>query len=383
MSPTTTAAAVISAGRRCNVEHLPLPEDLRGGALVAIEAAAVCGTDRAHYQDEQFWQRGSVVLGHENVGRVLAIDDAARKRWGVTIDDRVVVEETIPCGQCRDCRDGQAHRCPATDFRTPGALRYGRTPVDVWPGLWGGFAEHLYIHPRSWLHPVPEALDPHVAAFANPVANGLRWLGEVANVHPDETVLIIGPGSHGLGCVLAARSLGCDVLAAGTEGDDSRLQDARTLGARATFRTDGPDCLARCRELTRGRGPDVVVDLAPSATNTVSLAVGCVAVGGRVLLAGHKRGRTAGVDVDEVLRKEASLHGVRGPNRRSLAGAVRVLSDHTDQVRRINTQVWGLADVKRALDAPPAGTEAPSHVIVDPRIEPRHEPTVNEEDVRL
>lgn len=382
MSVATAAAAVTGAGRRCDVEHLPVPEDLRGGALIAVEAAAVCGTDRNHYQDEQFWQRGRVVLGHENVGRVLAIDDVARERWDVTVGDRVVVDETIPCGACRDCRDGAAHRCPETDFRNPGALRYGRTPIDVWPGLWGGFAERLYIHPRSWLHRVPDGVAPHVAAFANPVANGLRWLGEVAGLRPEQTVIVIGPGSHGLGCVLAARALGADVLAAGTVGDDSRLRDARTLGARATFRTDAPDALARARELTGGRGADIVVDLAPSATSTVNLAVDCAAVGGRVVLAGHKGGKSAGVDVDQVLRKEVSVHGVRGPNRRALAGAVRVLRDHAESVLALNTQVWGLSEVARALEPPPANGEAPSHVVVDPFLEAPHDSPVNEEDVR-
>ena len=365
--PRSCLAAVASKGQRCTVQELPVPADLAGGALVTMEAAAVCGSDWGHYTDDAFWERGPLILGHENVGRLIAVDPAFAQ--AVAVGQRVVVEEMVPCGVCAACRDGHAHRCPATDFRTPGALRYGRTPVDVWPGLWGGFAELLYVHPRTVVHPVPDTLDSHVAAFANPVANGLRWIDQVAGLGHGEHVLVIGPGAHGLGCVLAARAAGAGrVIAAGLETDAQRLRDAEVLGADLTVRADRDDAVEQVLAATAGHGVDVVVDLAPRTGASVALAIAAAAVGGRVVLAGHKGGVPVGVDVEEVLRKELSLHGVRGPNRRATSAALQVLQRHAAQVAQMRTRELPLSLVDDALRTVgrQAGPEA-SHVVVDPR----------------
>lgn len=364
----TCLAAVTRKGQRCAVEELPVPTDLAGGALVQVEAAAVCGTDWAHYTDDAFWDRGAVVLGHENVGRVVAVDPSASS-WGVSIGDRVVVEETLPCGLCVQCRDGHGHRCPATDFRNPGALRYGRTPIDVWPGLWGGFAELLYVHPRAGLHRVPDGLDPHVAAFSNPVANGLRWITRVAALGYGEHVVVIGPGAHGLGSVLAARAAGAgQVIAVGLAADSRRLRDAELLGADLTLRADEDDVAGQVLEATRGWGADVVVDLTPGSAEAVELAVQVAAVGGRILLAGHKGHRPVDLDADEVLRKELCLFGVRGPDRRGISASLQVLERHADRVAALHTVTFPLTLVDDAIRLVGRQTGAgASHVIVDPR----------------
>lgn len=363
--PTTAAAAVASKGQTCTVEEIPVPSELRGGALVQVEVAAVCGTDRSHLRDDAFFDdRGRVILGHENVGRVLAIDPAGAARWGVEAGTRVIVEETIPCGACGQCRDGAGHRCPATDFRNPDALRYGRTAIDVWPGLWGGFSEILYVHPRATLHTVPEELPGHVAAFFNPVANGLRWLIDVAGTRPGDEVLVIGPGSHGLGCVLAAAALKTRVTIAGVAGDESRLADGQRLGASSTVRIDAPDAHERIIDATRG-GPDVVIDLAPGATEPLELAVKVARVGGRLILAGHKGDQTAALDTDEILRKELNLHGVRGPNRRAIDSSIAVLAAHQDAVGSMTTRRVGLDGVCAALLATSRDQPA-AHVVVEP-----------------
>ena len=367
------ARAVVCRGaRQCAVEELPVPGDLAGGALVKVEAAAVCGSDWEHYTDPRFFERGAVVLGHENVGRIVAID-AAYPASHVAVGDRVIVEEFVPCGNCAACQEGASGRCPATDFRRPGTLRYGRTPIDRGPGLWGGFSELLYVHPRTRMHRVPEGLDPHVAAFANPVANGLRWLGEVAGLRAAQHVLVIGPGAHGLGTALAARALGASLVAVvGLDRDAVRLADAKQLGADVTLRADADDVQRELREATSGHGVDIVVDLTPGSTDTVELAVRVTAPGGRVLLAGHK-GRPGPVTVDEVARKELALLGVRGPTSRSIAASVDVLSRYAHRVADLATASCSLDEAERALRlvGREIGPEV-SHVVVDPRSRAGH-----------
>ena len=51
----------------------------------------------------------------------------------------------------------------------------GFVDADRPPGLWGGYATHLYLGPDSMLLPVPAALDPALATMFNPLGAGIRW----------------------------------------------------------------------------------------------------------------------------------------------------------------------------------------------------------------
>lgn len=343
--PRTCRAVVANKGR-VRIESVDVPRKLRGGALVQVEAAAVCGSDWGHLTDDAFFDRGRVVLGHENVGRLIAVDDDGPAE--PLLGQRVVVEEFVPCGRCAACRHGLGHACPTTDFRRAGALRYGRTPVDTWPGLWGGFAELMYVHPATAVHPIAEDLPAEVAAFATPVANGLRWLRDVAGLRPGESVLVVGPGAHGLGCVLAARAAGAGtVICAGTERDGARLADAERLGADRTVAAT--TSLVEGVAEALGGGADVVIDLTPGAPTVLEEAIELASPGGRIVAAGHKQGRTSAISSDKILAKEIALLGVRGSSTSSMAAAVDVLTRHRERVAALDVMRLPLTRVEQGL----------------------------------
>lgn len=363
--PTTCRAAVATTDG-IDIREVPVPSELRGGALVAVEGAAVCGSDWGHFTDGSFFERGALILGHENVGRVVAVDDGAP--WAVHLGQRVVVEEFVPCGHCSACHDGRIHVCPATDWRRDGSLRYGRTPLQVWPGLWGGFSELLYVHPATALHPLPDHLPTVVASFATPVANALRWLHDVAALRPGESVLIIGPGAHGLGCVLAARLAGAATIGvAGTERDTQRLVDAQRLGA-DTAATVGPDrSLSAAVGDTFATGADVIIDLTPAAASVLEEAVALAAPAGRIVVAGHKQGAASAIAADTLLGKELSLLGVRGSTRWSMAAGLELLGRCVDRVAGVEALCLPLEATQQGLQIV-GRTDEPetSRVIITP-----------------
>src|SRR4029077_17670854 len=144
------------------------------------------------------------VMGHENVGRVIAIGAEASKRWSVREGDRVALEEYLPCGTCEMCRAGEYRFCDQTNIHRGGvAIRYGSTPLSVPPGLWGGYSEVLYMHPASVVHPLDARTPAALAAMALPIANGWQWACVEGGAGPGRTVLVLGPGQQGLGCVIA------------------------------------------------------------------------------------------------------------------------------------------------------------------------------------
>src|SRR5439155_779313 len=173
----------------------PVPTVGADDGLLTVEACGLCGTDWDFYTRQRGAHLGPLILGHEIVGRVLAVGEGAARRWHIKTGDCIAVEEFLPCGQCELCKSGRPALCEATDSRSEKPfLRYGSTPVDVPPGLWGGFSEILYLHPRALVHHVPDDLSPDLATLFVPVSNGIRGTQGAEGERSPRTRLSVGGG---------------------------------------------------------------------------------------------------------------------------------------------------------------------------------------------
>ena len=88
-------------------------------------------------------------------------------------------------------------------------MGYGlRMGFDVPPHLWGGYASHLYLHPRTRLHRAPDDIPTDVLSLFNPLSNAVRWAGERPQTRAGDTVVITGsrPTRPALGGWWRARS---------------------------------------------------------------------------------------------------------------------------------------------------------------------------------
>ena len=351
MTRSVTAAVAVEA-LRTEIQHFPFPEVAPDDGVLEVEVAGVCGTDWEIYQRESRGRNlGPLILGHENVGRIAAVGDAAAARWGVSPGDRVVVEEFLPCGHCKWCRSGRGWLCEATDSRGSSPFRrYGSTSIEVPPSLWGGFGEYLYLHPNSIVHRVDDDLPDELAALFVPISNGLRWVLDVGGGTVGGSILIQGPGQHGLGCVVAAAAAGMMTIVVSGLSDDRRLEVARELGAHHTIDAGAEDVVDRVRDVTEGRGVDVVIDLAPGAPGTVESAVAAAAKGGVVVLAASKHDRPiAGFSNDTVVRRELTVRGVRGRDPASVERALELIASRRFPLELMSTHSFGLRDVDKAL----------------------------------
>lgn len=345
-------AAVTLGPGKVELRRFAVPEIGDDDALLRIEAAGVCGSDYPFFAG----LKGGPprVQGHENVGRIVAIGPRAAERWNVRAGSRVAVEEFIPCWACRMCRTGNYRLCDRSDpFLSDAALRYGDTPVDVAPSLWGGYGEVQYLHPNSLVYPLAEDVPAETASLFIPIANGLRWVREVAALPPGGTLVVLGPGQHGLGCVVAARESGAgNVIVVGLARDARRLAAARALGADATVVAAGGDddaVVTRIRELTDGALADVVVDLTPSTTKPFALALRLARKLGVVILAGAKHEPVRELDAMEIYKKELTVRGVRGHDLRSVEPALRLIASRRYDFAPLLTHRYTLDEVARAL----------------------------------
>ena len=260
-------AAVFHGPRDVRIEDVPEPAaPAPNEVLLEVVRAAICGTDAAEWDHGPVLCRHDVVMGHEFVGRVVALgDDVTTLRLG----DRVVSGAGISCGHCRWCRLGRTNLC--AEYRTLGLQ------VD------GGLAEYV-VSPASICRVVPDACDDDAAAMAQPLAVALHALSRVASA-PAESVAIIGVGGIGSFIVAGAshRADGGRVVA--VDIDDERLVTASTLGATETANANGHDLAEFLLELSDGVGFDVVIE-ASGAPHAPAAAIAGARRGGRVLLVG-------------------------------------------------------------------------------------------------
>lgn len=349
----TVAAAVATEPLTTELQRFSIPEVGPDDGLLRIEVAGVCGTDWEIYKRESRGKGlGPLILGHENVGRVEAIGERAAQRWGVQAGDRVAVEEFLPCHHCEYCLAGRHWLCPQTDSRgTQPFLRYGTTPTAVPPALWGGFSELQYLHPSSLVHRLDETIPGELAALFVPVSNGLRWVLDDGAGRVGDTLLVLGPGQHGLGCVVAGREGGLGtIVVGGTSRSPDRLEVARALGADKTVEVDREDVVRRVLDLTEGKGADVIVDLAPGAIEAIEWAVDAAAKRATIVLAGSKHGKAVtGFSNDKTVRKELTIKGVRGRDYFSVETALRLIGSRRYPLERLATHSFGLDDVDHAL----------------------------------
>jgi threonine dehydrogenase-like Zn-dependent dehydrogenase len=348
----TATAAVAVAALRTELQEFAVPDIGPDDGLMEVEVSGVCGTDWEIYLRETRGRGlGPLILGHENVGRVAAIGEGASERWGVAVGDRVAVEEFIPCHHCALCLSGQHWLCEATDSRGDKPfLRYGSTPTTIGSGLWGGFAELQYIHPRSLVHRLPEDMPGELAALFVPISNGLRWVADVAAPRLGDSLLVIGPGQHGLGCVVGGREAGMDtIIVSGLSHSPDRLEVARALGADHVIEADREPLVERVRELTGGHGVDVVVDLSPGATEVIEQSIEVLAKRGTLILAASKHRKPAPFMNDVVVRKELTVRGVRGRDYGSVERALQLIGSGRYPLERLCTHSFGLGETDRAL----------------------------------
>src|SRR5713101_8927267 len=346
MPPRTSRAIVQIGPRQLALRELPLPDIDDDSGLLRIEACGICGSDAEQYAGilPAPWP---LILGHEPLGVIERIGDRAAKRWGVDVGDRVAVEVLIPCAHCRACLAGRYQVCRGRG----GMFGYSYIPLSRPPALWGAYADYMYLDPCSLVHRMRKDIPASLAVLFNPVGAGFRWAVELPHTGPGDTVLVLGPGQRGLASVIAARAAGADtIIVTGLSRDARKLALARELGADHVIDVEREDARARVRELTGGRGAEVVIEVTANAAEPVAEALHYVAAGGCIVLAGAK-GLKAVPDFvsDLVVVKEITIRGAFAVTSRAYESAIRLIESGRVPLEKMHTHDFPLEDAERAI----------------------------------
>jgi alcohol dehydrogenase len=362
---SSASALVLTEPRHLESRQLPIPEVGDDDGLLRVEACGLCGTD--HEQFSGALRAGfAFIPGHESVGVIESIGDAAAQRWGVAKGDRVAVEVFLSCRVCDSCREGAYRRCAQHGLRD----MYGFIDVDRSPGLWGGYAEYQYLAPDSMLLPVPAALDPVIATLFNPIGAGIRWGATVPGTGRGDVVAVLGPGIRGLSACAAAKEAGAGfVMITGVRpADDQRLALASAFGADLAVDVGSSDPVAALRHATGGLA-DVVVDVTAKAPAAFAQAIALARAGGTVVVAGTRGTPEApGFAPDLLVYKELRILGALGVDAPAYLAAFDLLTSGRypfEDVPRAAVGLGGAADLLRVMAGEEAGPP-PVHGVIVP-----------------
>jgi S-(hydroxymethyl)glutathione dehydrogenase/alcohol dehydrogenase len=256
--------------------------------LVRIRAAGLCHTDLEVIEGSLRYPL-PIVLGHEAAGVVEQVGAAAR---GVKEGDHVVLSWNPHCGHCFYCDRDAPILCEQYLGEGPKALPFdGESRIRLADGrplqqlmFLGSFGEYCIV-PDQQAIPVPKEIPFDRACLIGcGVMTGVGAALNLGAIARGDTVMVIGCGAVGLAAVQGARLAGAGAIIA-VDLDPAKLVLALRMGATHDVKASKDDAVAAGKRETGGRGVDVVIESAGSAS-AFRVSTEAVRPGGQIIWLG-------------------------------------------------------------------------------------------------
>lgn len=322
------------------VEEEPSPL-ATGQVRVAIKACGICGSDLHTLEGHHPFVTYPVFPGHELAGLVVDIGEAVPTTWA---GQRVVIEPSVVCGVCENCRAGRYNICERLQvmgFQTP-----------------GGMADQLDV-PADRLVRLPATMTDEQGACVEPVAVAVHAARLPASLIARD-IVVLGAGTIGLlvGQVVHAYGARRVVL---TDPLPARRALASQLGLHAIEPPDdGGEMLSE--EYFAGRRPDVIFECV-GVEATLRQAIRWVRKGGEIIVVGVF-GQDAGIPAGLIQDRELQLKGSLMYTRPDFEEAMRLLAARRIEVGPLISHCVPLEDVETAFALAGNRTEALKVLVV-------------------
>lgn len=171
----------------------------------------------------------------------------------------------------------------------------------------GGYAEKVNVTAQT-IFPKPQMMDfPLAASFLLAYSTSYHALVDRAHLQEGETVVVLGAsGGVGLAAVEIAKCIGARVIAAAST--DEKLALCKTHGADEVINYTTEELKVRIKELTNGKGADVVYD--PVGGSYSEPALRAITYNGRFLVVGFAAGDIPKIPLNLPLLKSCQIVGV-------------------------------------------------------------------------
>jgi len=316
---------------KLSYQEVDAPTVGTGELLVRVKAALTCGTDVKTFQRGHHLMKPPMPFGHEFAGEVSLVGEGVS---GFVEGMRVVAANSAPCNYCFYCRRGKHNLCENIVFN------------------WGAFAEYIKVPApivEQNVYRIPEGLSYEEAALLEPLACVVLG-SEAAGVSSGDSVAIAGGGGPiGLMHLQLAINSGAEQVIV-IDVRDSRLEVARSLGAATVINAAREDPVTMVKELTAGRGADIVIETA-GVPEVWRMALAMVRKGGTVVMfGGCPAGTQIPLDTDRVHYEELTIKGVFHHSPRTVERALELLGRGVIKAGSLISGRLPLKDVQKALE---------------------------------
>ena len=311
-------------------------------ALIRVEAVGICGSDITIKNGHHPRAKAPLTLGHEFCGTIERLPESGLQ--GFALGDRVVIEPLVSCGHCTPCLNGFEHVCET--------LKLLGVETD------GGFAEFARV-PKKCIHRLPSTISNLEGAVMEPFAVGVHSVNS-AKMKPGDKVGIFGAGPIGLMIGLASRAAGNEPLAL-FEISEFRRKLAESLGFK-TVNSAAVDVIGKSKELTDGKGFDIVFDAA-GVPQVGEQLLQVTAIKGKVMMTALYK-KPCSMLFRDLSYREQEIHGLRIYARGDFAQAIELVATGKVDLKPLVTGVFPFSDVQNAFIAAETGKETCKIVVM-------------------
>ena len=255
-------AIVLEGPGKAVVKDVAETRRVDGQVLLQVRKIGLCGSDLNSYRGRNPLVSYPRIPGHEIAATV--VDSGSHPEWRAGTN--VTLSPYRGCGHCTACQRGRPNACK--DNETLGVQRDGALTEFIAAPVEKLFRADLSLKELC---------------LVEPLTVGFHAVGR-GRVSGEDTIAVFGCGGVGLGAIAGAAFRGARVI--GIDVDDAKLETARRAGAAEAINSKTSDLHERLIELTKGRGPDVVIE-AIGLPGTYRAAVEEVAYAGRVEIGEH------------------------------------------------------------------------------------------------
>jgi threonine 3-dehydrogenase len=317
------------------LEEVPVPEVGINDVLIEVLRTGICGTD-VHIYNWDNWAQKTIpvpmVVGHEFVGRIVAVGDNVHDFHEGEI---VSGEGHVVCGRCRNCLAGRRHLCK--DTKGVGVNRAG------------AFAEYLSLPMTNvWVHDPKVPRD--IAAIFDPFGNAVHTALQFELLGED--VLVTGCGPIGCMAVAIARHAGARYVVA-TDVNPYRLELAKKMGATRVVDVRSEKLTDVQKKLGMKEGFDVGLEMSgnPAAFREM---LANMAHGGKISMLGIPTDEMA-IDWNTVVFNMLTIKGIYGREMYETWYKMTVMLQSGLDISPIVTHRFGFQDFQKGFDAMRSG----------------------------
>lgn len=302
------------------MEERPIPKITSPNqVIVKVAACGICGTD-VKILEGKHAVGDNTVLGHEFCGTVAELGSSVTT---LKVGDRIAIDNSLRCGVCEFCRNGQSSQCDWLKDKSIGIFQDG------------GYAEYAIL-PENACYKLPDEIDDIVGTQVETLGTVLNGMN-IVQMQPWDSVVVLGFGPIGYLFSALAKNVAARVMC--TEIDPYRIGVAKELGV-PVYNPDETDIEKEILEFTNGKGADIVIDAIGSQLEN---AIKYVAPAGKILAFGMDSSIRATVTPNTITRKAIKILGSYiGQN--TILPAINILRSGKINMKPFFTETIALKD---------------------------------------